>query len=67
MPEFDNIDFENYVEEILVAARRSKPSSPAAFRQMCQPDINGGSAAEVEEAMRRYFGKPPHSPANSLP
>ena len=44
---------ENYVQEILeeIPAGITREQ----FRKYCQPDINGGYRAEVDEAERRYF------------
>jgi hypothetical protein len=44
---------ESYVTEIL----RAMPEgiTAAEFRARCQPDINAGYSAEVEEAFRRSF------------
>jgi hypothetical protein len=54
--EFDTIDFENYVKDILAVAAQQKPKSEAAFNAMCQLDINAGYRDEVAEARRRWFG-----------
>lgn len=48
---------ESYVYEIL-AAMPEDDLTPDEFVERCMPDINGGYAAEVREAGRRYFKLP---------
>ena len=48
---------EEYIREILDAARAVKPMTRADFLLFCRKDINGGWGDEVAEAYRRYAPK----------
>lgn len=50
-------DFDNYVSEILAAARPGM--TRAEFNSMTKLDVNAGYHAQVAEAERRYFAAQP--------
>src|SRR6185312_1166432 len=46
-----------YIAEILSAARKQAPMTLEQFALFTQLDVNGGYAAEVDEATKRYFSR----------